>query len=87
MYMWHSRDRLCNPRMVWDEDGRNWNEPKYELVKWERPGLRKCSMLPAAFTRVEDDQFWRRRLPGKIGNWPHTRKAKKKKWQRLKKAC
>ena len=85
MYAWQSRDRLCPPRMVWLEH--NYNEPRYELVKWHQPSLRDPPRLawgPWRKAKVEDDRDSRQRFPGETGRWPLNRRRRK--WRRSRKA-
>jgi hypothetical protein len=69
MFFWQSNGHLHPPRMRWGD----WSYPKYELVKLERKEIRartKCHQRPP--TKVEDDQLYRRLLPGRLGGWPAT---------------
>lgn len=77
MYVWVSSGRLRPMRMMWL--ARNFNEPKYSIVRWERPGIRAYPALPwARKNRVSEDRDMRQRYPGNTGKWPHNRNARRK---------
>jgi hypothetical protein len=61
MFCWSSKDRLRPLRMVWLS--RNHNSPKYELVKWRQPSLRKQSRGTRALPKVDDSRETRLRYP------------------------
>ena len=48
-------------RMVWLE--RNYNDPKYELVKWRKPDIRRRPYDLRGRLRLEDDRSSRSRWP------------------------
>lgn len=76
-FAWASAGRLRPMRMVWLE--RNYNDPKYELVKWRQPSLRTVPRMEwARLPKVEDDRESRQRFPGKTGEWPRNRRQKRK---------
>ena len=79
MFCWQSRDRLCFPRMVWLEH--NYNEPKYELVKYRSArGLRAWPRLIPCYETKVDNYLWKiRKFPGIMGYWPLNRRPKRPK--------
>lgn len=75
MFCWGSAGRLRPVRMCWLE--RNYNEPRYDIVKWHLPSLRRHTVaLPG--TKVEWDRETRQRFPGETGKWPLNRKPRPK---------
>lgn len=69
MFCWGSAGRLRAPRMVWLEH--NYHEPKYELVKWRQPSLRRHSrMVELRGSKIEWDRESRQRFPGETGKRP-----------------
>jgi hypothetical protein len=76
MFAWSSAGRLRPMRMEWiDAD---YHEPLYEIVKLERPGIRRWPRLQFKIkgSRVDSDRDMRRALPGATGRWPRNRKAR-----------
>lgn len=66
-YGWSSRDRLCPMRMVDCDHG----SPKYEMVKYRRPRLRKMTRLELPPRSPMDDcRFASTSPPGRLGQWP-----------------
>ena len=66
--------------MVWREH--NYNEPKYELVKYRRRSLRRMPRTGLFYdneSKVEN-YLWRiQRFPGIMGQWPLNRRPKRPK--------
>jgi len=79
-FAWQSGGRFRAMRMIWPET--NYNEPKYELVKWRKPSIRR---MPRVWlfspcrgeSRIESDREQRKRFPGLTGHWPHNRKKRR----------
>ena len=61
MYAWQSRSRLTPLRMYWL--AYNPNDPKYELVKYRKPNLRRHPYDLRGMLRVEHDRDCRHRYP------------------------
>lgn len=78
-FCWSSAGRLRPVRMVWLEN--NYNEPRYELVKWHAPNLRRYPRLGIFRDReskVENDRWMRLHSPGG-GKMPKTTKKRRRK--------
>ena len=76
MFCWSSAGRLRPNRMVWL--GRNYNDPKHELIKYQVPRIRSYRRNLQAETKVERSRELRYSLPGETGKWPLNRKPKRK---------
>ena len=75
MFLWARAGRLRPMHMVWE--ARNYNEPKYALVRYHKPRLRQPLRLDwLGGPKVDDDRESRRVFPGKTGEWPWMRKHK-----------
>jgi hypothetical protein len=61
MYAWSSRNRLTPMRMVYPAT--NWNDHKFDLIKWRRLSLRACRIDVRRFNRVEYNRLNRRNFP------------------------
>jgi len=73
MFCWSSAGRLRPMRMVWME--RNYNDPRYSLIRWRKPALRTVPRMEwIREGKVEADRERRQRFPGKMGEWPRNRK-------------
>jgi hypothetical protein len=69
-------------RMVWDRDGRNHSEPRYELRKYRRPQSRRFTMVSLCADRhgrVAYHVWARRSFAGRLGEWPVYRYGVRKK--------
>lgn len=78
MFCWGSAGRLRPSRMCWLKH--NYNDPRYELVKWRQPSLRRMPRLGIFLDRegkVERDREGRQRFPGKTGEWPRHQKKRR----------
>lgn len=69
MFCWGSAGRLRPMRMVWLKH--NYNQPRYELVKWRQPSLRQHGrVIKLRGGKVEWDRETRQHFPGETGKWP-----------------
>ena len=75
MFCWSTKGRLRPMRMVWLD--RNDNSPKYELMKYRQPSLRRAPRNLQSWTRVEHDQMRRRDYPRVLDEYGIIRRPKR----------
>ena len=74
-YAWSSRHRLAPMRMVEDYDC----YPKYEIVKYRKPRLRRMTKLDCVpRLKLPDRQIAHMFPPGRLGEWPVFRYGKRR---------